>query len=201
MRSKKKIRTGDCPPFFDINTVFADTKDMTAVFLSASAVMLIIFLFSLPFDIKSHTALSLGRFFVVENLHLFGVVTFAFSFKIENGRIFYNGKPLKKKQKNEKKNQKPKQEKSLFDNLNIVSAEVRGSFGNASDAASTAMVSSLIITIFELIKNTNILKTQKFAINFIPIYQRNIFDFDLKIRIRVNVFIILFMFLKILRKR
>lgn len=201
MRSNNKIRTGDYPPFFDINTVFADTKVMTAVLLSASAVILIIFLFSLPFDIKSHTALSLGRFFVVENLHLFGIVTFAFSLKIENGHIFYNGNPLKKKQKSEKKNQKPKLEKSLFDNVKIVSAEVRGSFGIASDAASTAMVSLLIITIFELIKNTNILKTQKFAINFIPIYQRNIFDLDLKIRIRLNVFIILFMFLKILRKR
>lgn len=174
---------------------------MTTVLLSASAVMLIIFLFSLPFDIKSHTALSLGRFFVVENLNLFGIVTFAFSFKIENGRIIFNGKSLKKKQKNEKKNQKSKPEKSLFDNVKIVSAEVRGSFGNATDAASTAMVSSLIITIFELIKNTNILKTQKFGINFIPIYQRNIFDLDLKVRIRVNVFIILFMILKILRKR
>lgn len=174
---------------------------MTAVLLSASAVMLIIFLFSLPFDIKSHTALSLGRFFVVENLNLFGIVTFAFSFKIENGRIVYNGKPLKKKQKKEKKNQNPKPKKSLFDDVKIVSAEVCGSFGNVSDAASTAMISSLIITIFELIKNTNVLKTQKFGINFIPIYQRNIFDLDLKIRIRLNVFIILFMFLKILRKR
>lgn len=145
--------------------------------------------------------MSLGRFFVVENLNLFGFITFAFSFKIENGRIVFNGKPLKKKQKKKQKNQKRKLEKSFFDIVKVVSAEVRGSFGNASDAASTALVSSLIITIFDLIKNTNIIKTQKFSINILPVYQRNILDLDLKIRIRVNVFMIFFLILKILRKR